>query len=150
MDKFPHEAWVRLGKALERRRGQLGYGFRRRKEFAEGKRLSAKTLSRLEHAERDAYPDDTLALAEVIYQWEPGSVESVLRGGDAVPLPGSPGTNGGPPDDRPPEVREHWDDANVRAIWELSVPRERRAAMLTVYLRPSPGADEANAAPARA
>jgi transcriptional regulator with XRE-family HTH domain len=91
MDNFPHEAWIRLGKALERRRGQLGYGFRKRRQFAEGKGLSAKTLSRLEHAERDAYPDDTIALAEVIYRWEPGSAEAVLRGGEPVPSPGSPG-----------------------------------------------------------
>jgi hypothetical protein len=96
MDIFPHEAWVRLGKALERRRGQLGYGFRQRGEFAQNSGLSAKTLARLEHAERDAYPEDTLALAERIYRWQPGSALSVLRGGEPVPALGSPGAAGRP------------------------------------------------------
>jgi transcriptional regulator with XRE-family HTH domain len=96
MDNFPHEAWVRLGKMLERRRGQLGYGYRQREQFAQGSGLSAKTLARLERAERDAYPDDTLALAERIYRWQPGSALAVLRGGEPVLSFGSPGAKGRP------------------------------------------------------
>jgi hypothetical protein len=90
MDKYPPEAWQRLGRALERRRGQLGYGFRQRERFANdaGLVLSAKTLARLENGERDAYPEATLAVAEVVYQWAPGSIEQVLKGGEAQPLDG--------------------------------------------------------------
>jgi hypothetical protein len=89
MDKYAPEAWERLGSALRKRRGQLGYGFRQRGTFARdrGGKLSAKTLSRLEHGERPGlYTDETLALAEVIYRLEPGSIESFLRGGELVPM----------------------------------------------------------------
>lgn len=88
MDSYPPEAWRRLGEVLASRRGQLGYGFRRRREFAEanGLRLSARTLQRLEQGERDAYPGETLAIAEAIYKLEPGSITAVLRGGVATPL----------------------------------------------------------------
>jgi hypothetical protein len=84
MDTYPPEAWRRLGVVLTRRRGQLGYGFRQRAAFAEanGLKLSAKTLTRLEKAERDGYPEDTLALAEVIYRLKPGSVQAVLAGAE--------------------------------------------------------------------
>jgi hypothetical protein len=137
MDKFPHEAWMRLGKSLERRRGQLGYPFRRRKEFAEGKGLSARTLSRLEHAERDAYPDDTIALAEAIYQWQPGSAELVLRGGDPVPLPGTPGAAGpphvlSPPYQRildDPDLSDEHKAAHLRLAGELARRDERNGGM---------------------
>jgi transcriptional regulator with XRE-family HTH domain len=88
MDSYPPEAWRRLGEVLTSRRGQLGYGFRRRREFAEanGLKLSARTLQRLEQGERGAYPGETLAIAEAIYKLEPGSIAAVLGGGDAVPL----------------------------------------------------------------
>jgi hypothetical protein len=134
MDKFPPEAWQRLGKALERRRGQLGFGFRRRTEFAEGKRLSAKTLARLEHAERDYYPDDTIALAEVIYGWQPGSIEAVLRGGEPEPLPGTPG--GDEPDSRPKLVRDNWGDENVQRFWGITGISERaRLGHVVAYIK---------------
>jgi hypothetical protein len=123
MDNFPPEAWQRLGKALERRRGQLGYGFRRRGEFAQGSGLSAKTLARLEHAERDSYPDDTIALAEVIYKWEPGSAEAVLKGGEPVPSPGSPGAT----------ERPEYDDPDLQEIWELKrLPENVRLGMIAL------------------
>jgi len=89
MDKYPPEAWRRLGRALERRRGQLGYGFRQRGRFARdnGDKLSAKTLARLEHGERTGYPLATLALVDAMYGWVPGSVERVLKGGEPEPIP---------------------------------------------------------------
>jgi hypothetical protein len=88
MDSYPPEAWRRLGDVLAARRGQLGYGFRRRREFAEanGLKLSARTLQRLEQGERDAYPEETVAIAETIYRLEPGSIAAVLRGGAAAPM----------------------------------------------------------------
>lgn len=89
MDTYPHEAWRRLGSALERRRGELGYGFRQRGRFTQergGGMISVKTISRLEKAERDSYPDSTVGAAEAMYQWAPGSFEAVLRGGEPDPL----------------------------------------------------------------
>jgi hypothetical protein len=99
MDTYPHEAWQRLGRALERRRGELGYGFRQRGRFTReqgGGRISIKTISRLEKGERASYPQATVGAAETIYQWAPGSFEAVLRGGEPRPLavrPASPRRN---------------------------------------------------------
>jgi hypothetical protein len=96
MDTYPYEAWLRLGRMLERRRGELGYGFRQRARFATergGGQISVKTISRLEKGERDSYPESTVGTVETMYQWAPGSVESVLQGGEpnallAAPPPG--------------------------------------------------------------
>jgi hypothetical protein len=89
VDTYPQYAWQRLGRALQRRRGQLGYGFRQRGRFVAdtGSRLSSKTIARLENGDRSAYPEATLALAEVMYRWAPGSAERVLRGGEPFELP---------------------------------------------------------------
>ena len=89
MDTYPAEAWRRLGRLLERRRGELGYGFRQRARFARecgGGMISVKTISRLENGERDSYPESTVGTVEALYQWSPGSVESVLKGGEPNPL----------------------------------------------------------------
>src|SRR5215510_14643542 len=89
MDPYPAEAWRRLGRMLERRRGELGYGFRQRARFARergGGMISVKTISRLENGERDSYSESTVGTVEAIYQWSPGSVESVLMGGEPNPL----------------------------------------------------------------
>jgi hypothetical protein len=48
--------------------------------------ISVKTISRLEKAERDSYPESTVGTAERMYQWAPGSFEAVLRGGTPDPL----------------------------------------------------------------
>lgn len=92
MDSYPPEAWERLGDILARRRGQLGYGYRQRRTFAEanGLKLSARTLQRLEQAERDAYPEETIGIAEVIYRLAPGSIAAVLRGGEPTYLDEEP------------------------------------------------------------
>jgi len=85
MDTYPYEAWLRLGRMLERRRGELGYGFRQRARFARdrgGGKISVKTISRLEKGERDSYPESTVGTVESMYQWAPGSIESVLAGGE--------------------------------------------------------------------
>jgi hypothetical protein len=74
---------------LERRRGELGYGFRQRARFARdcgGGMISVKTLSRLENGERESYPESTVGTVEAMYRWSAGSVESVLTGGEPSPL----------------------------------------------------------------
>ena len=89
MDRYPPEAWRRLGLALERRRTELGYGFRQRGRFTRdegGGKLSIKTISRLENGERDSYPESTVATAEAMYRWAPGSIASVLEGREPEPL----------------------------------------------------------------
>jgi hypothetical protein len=93
MDRYPPEAWRRLGLALERRRAELGYGFRLRGRFAReqgGGKLSVKTISRLEKGERDSYPESTVAIVEAMYRWAPGSFAAVLAGGEPDPLVPAP------------------------------------------------------------
>ena len=99
MDTYPFEAWQRLGNLLERRRGELGYGFRQRARFVVergGGRISVKTISRLEKGERGAYPESTIGTIEAMYQWSPGSVEAVLKGGDPNMILVAPATDRNP------------------------------------------------------
>jgi hypothetical protein len=89
MDSYPNEAWHRLGRMLERRRGELGYGYRQRPRFVMergGGMISVKTISRLEKGERCSYPESTVGTVESMYQWSPGSVECVLTGGEPSAL----------------------------------------------------------------
>jgi len=89
MDTYPSDTWRRLGRMLERRRGELGYGFRQRARFARergGGMISVKTISRLENGERASYPESTVGTVEAMYQWMPGSVERVLAGGEPNPF----------------------------------------------------------------
>lgn len=85
VDTYQFESWLHLGRVLERRRGELGYGFRQRARFVRergGGRISVKTISRLEKGERGSYPESTIGTIEAMYQWSPGSVEAVLTGGE--------------------------------------------------------------------
>lgn len=93
MDTYPPDAWKRLGAALERRRAQLGYGYRQREDFLRargGPPPSVKTIGRIERGERAAYPESTISRLEQMYGVEPGSFEAVLRGGELAPSPGTP------------------------------------------------------------
>jgi hypothetical protein len=99
MDTYPHDAWRRLGRMLERRRGELGYGFRQRARFARergGGMISVKTISRLENGERASYPESTVGTVEAMYQWSAGSVERVLTGGEPNPVLLAPGPDRNP------------------------------------------------------
>jgi hypothetical protein len=96
---------------LERRRGELGYGFRQRTRFARERgagRISVKTISRLENGERDSYPESTVGAVEGMYQWSPGSVAAVLAGGEPNPvlLPPSAGRHPLTSADAPPTAGE--------------------------------------------
>jgi hypothetical protein len=79
----PPEAWQQLGRALELRRMQLGYGHGKRRRFAHerGLRLSEKTLARLERGEPHDYPPETLAHFEHLYALAPGAIEGYLATG---------------------------------------------------------------------
>jgi len=114
---YPPEAWKRLGKVLEARRGQLGYGFRQRERFLAdrgGPPPSVKMLARLERGERTSYPPATVTLLESLYGYAPGSFDAVLAGGEPAPLPAAPG---------PPLLR---------AL--AAVPRSREEELLAWYV----------------
>jgi hypothetical protein len=125
MDTYPPEAWTRLGLALERRRAELGYGFRQRGRFTReqgGGKLSIKTISRLEKGERDSYPESTVATAEAMYRWASGSFASVLGGGEPDPLVSAP-------------VHEHAPAATVAVEPPVPTPGERIASWIYVRMR---------------
>jgi hypothetical protein len=104
MDRtYPPEAWKRLGTELEKRRGKLGYGFRRRDQFLRDRggpsAPSPKMIARLERGERTSYPPATVATLESLYDVEPGSFERALQGGELAPAVV-------PPAARPPVPRQ--------------------------------------------
>lgn len=130
MDTYPYEAWLRLGRKLERRRGELGYGFRHRARFVRergGGKISVKTISRLEKGERDSYPESTVGAVEAMYQWSPGSVESVLVGGEPNALIVTP------PKERNP----------ITEPYAPPSPGERLAAWVYVRMRQRGASDDA-------
>jgi hypothetical protein len=110
-DTYTSDAWQRLGRMLQRRRGELGYGFRQRARFVEQRgssKISVKTISRLENGERDSYPESTIGTVEAMYQWSAGSIESVLTGGEPNALIVSPPSSRNPitSEDAPPTAGE--------------------------------------------
>ena len=86
-ETHPPDAWKRLGRALELRRWQLGYGFRQRGRFVRerGPAVSEKTVARFEQGARGAYPDATIAVIEALYSLQPGSLNTFLAGGELRP-----------------------------------------------------------------
>ena len=77
--------WTRLGRLLQERRGQLGFGFRRRKEFAAQAGLSDRTIARIESGQPTPRTPATKARIETAYEWAAGSFDTVLAGGDPAP-----------------------------------------------------------------
>ena len=122
MDTYPNAAWRRLGRLLERRRGELGYGFRQRARFARergGGMISVKTISRLENGERASYPESTVGTVEAMYQWSAGSVERVLTGGEPIPLLQAPAAHRNP----------------ITTAYASPTPGERMASWIYVRMR---------------
>lgn len=128
---YPPEAWKRLGEKLRERRGELGYGFRQRKQFLEdrgGPPPSAKMLDRIENGSRTYYPDATIATLERIYAYQRGSFEAILKGDEPVPLAGGPRLSP-VPDPSPPLDLSTADDAVISAFigaWPEEPPREKQ------------------------
>jgi hypothetical protein len=117
---------------LERRRAELGYGFRQRHTFVRDRgagAISVKTISRLEKGERDSYPESTIGTVELMYQWSPGSVESVLAGGQPSALVTAP-----PPDRNPITVADTPPTPGERlASWVYVRMRERGSDDEDIY-----------------
>lgn len=77
--------WERLGRLLVARR--VGLGFTRRAAFARHHGLShTRTVDDIENARRTNYEPATIAQVEQLYRWTPGSIQSVLAGGDPTEL----------------------------------------------------------------
>jgi hypothetical protein len=85
------EAWVRLGDYLLARRVELSDSsrrivFLRQRDAVKFDRIA----SDLEGHVRDDYDPGTLAKAELVYGWKPGSVRAVLAGGEPTPMEDAP------------------------------------------------------------
>lgn len=81
----PQEPWRRLGRLLVQRREDLGY--RRAVGFVRANGLKhRRIIDDLEKGRRDNYFGSTLADAERLYGWMPGSIAAVLVGGDPTPI----------------------------------------------------------------
>lgn len=59
---------------------------RTRESFAEATKLSTRILGDLEKGRRDSYSQGTLLVVENALEWEPGSIQSILDGGDPTPV----------------------------------------------------------------
>lgn len=141
--KYPPEAWRRLGRELEARRGRLGYGFRQRGEFLADrggeKPPSAKMLARLERGERASYPESTITRLESLYGLAPGSFEAALAGGELQPLPPDPPPlaweDGG---EGEPQGDAAWalfpDDEVKRHVWRTPGMSERDRAEIIALI----------------
>ena len=79
--------WERLAELLISRRVQLGY--QRRSAFSRDRGLpNDRVIAAVENYERTNFAPATIALIEQIYEWEPGSIRSVLAGGMPRPKSG--------------------------------------------------------------
>ena len=72
-------ALERLGHHVVSRRVALGY--RNRTDLAAGLQLTVRTLADIEHGVRKASPG-TYALLENKLSWSPGSIDTILAGGE--------------------------------------------------------------------
>jgi hypothetical protein len=76
-------ALERLGHHVVSRRVALGY--RNRTDLAAGLQLTVRTLADIEHGVRKASPG-TYALLENKLSWSPGSIDTILAGGEPKEL----------------------------------------------------------------
>jgi hypothetical protein len=103
--------WQRLGKLVIARRINLGY--RRREDLAAAvDGISMRTLGDIETGKRDRYHPNTIGSLENALRWKPGSVDTVLEGGDPSEKPADGPT---------PALREAASDAALIRV--MSDPR---------------------------
>lgn len=72
--------WQRVARLVIRRRVDLGY--HQQSEFASSAGLSIRTLNNIENSRRQSYDGSTIALLERGLEWEPGSIDAILAGGE--------------------------------------------------------------------
>jgi hypothetical protein len=86
-DGHPQEAWERLGRLLEERRGELNPDWANRAQFLRDTGMNKKLIERLELAKLDSYRPATLAKVSVAYGWTADSIRRILSGGEPQPRP---------------------------------------------------------------
>lgn len=86
MRSASHARWQRLGELLVQRRIELAPRYRERTVFAAEHDLDWRLLHDIERGKRETFKPETLAAIEVAYQWQRGSIQAVLAGGDPAPV----------------------------------------------------------------
>lgn len=97
--------------------------------FAADVGLDWRLLHDIEAAKRTSFKRQTLAAIEVAYQWQQGSIQSVLDGGEPVPVE-DPSRRGAGGD-------LHYDDSRLQYVADtpdLPVPARRALVELTRIL----------------
>ena len=76
--------WPRLGQHVTARRVELGY--RRREDLiAAIDGISLRTLGSIETGSQTGYHRNTIATLETALHWAPGSIQTILNGGNPTP-----------------------------------------------------------------
>lgn len=77
------DRWGRLGKEI--RRARRSRGFRTLEDFSTRAGIKPRTLSDLERGARSNFSPETLGAVEDALGWVPGSVQTILTGGQPQP-----------------------------------------------------------------
>lgn len=88
-EPYPDHAWQRLADLLIQRRAHLDPKYRNRQAFADEKQLDYRVVSDIEKHRRTNFSAPMIASLEVAYRWAPGSIKTVLAGGNPTPLAGN-------------------------------------------------------------
>jgi transcriptional regulator with XRE-family HTH domain len=100
------DEWKRAGEKIIARR--IALGMTTTTALAQRTGLSARMLGDIENARRQNFAKPTIAQIEHALEWAPGSIDSILSGGDPTPLHGEQAA---------PVVSEQTDElARVRHI----------------------------------
>lgn len=94
------DRWERLGAHIAAWRRIRGY--RTQKALADATHLGERTIGSLEAGRKKVYREDTLIAVEHVLGWAPGSVQSILDGGE-------PSTIGQPLDEHLAALITAWD-----------------------------------------
>lgn len=114
--------WSRLADYVVSRRREIGYG--RQVDLVSGSALGMRTLSSIETGERTQYNRSTLAALEQALDWEPGSIQAVLDGGEPTPTE----DRAPEPDDYPPGLTEH-----EKSMWDRMDLMDETARMRVIH-----------------
>lgn len=80
------DAWGRLGRLMRARRVELGGANRSKYLNDRGLTQSQyRLLMDMENGKRENFEQSSIDLVEYIYEWEPGSVTTILKGGRPTP-----------------------------------------------------------------
>lgn len=84
LDNVPMPAdWDRLAALVIARRVELGH--KTRAPLVEASGISLRTLGDIENGRRPSYDPATIAALEQALEWAPGSVTSIVNGGEPTP-----------------------------------------------------------------